>query len=394
LIKSPLLSLLALGTFAAGTSELILAGILPLIARDLEVSVALAGQLVTAYAVGFGLGAPVLVALTSRVPRRPLLLAFLLVFTVGSAGAALAPSYGALMVCRVIVALAAGAFEVVATATAAALVPPAQRGRAIALVVSGFSVSLVLGVPLGALVGDRLGWRATFVGIAILGTLVLAGCAWLLPPVKEAASQLSQLARLALVGRPAVLLGFTATWLLFTGQYVMGTYFAPFLQQVTGLDGTGVAAMLLVAGGASTAGNVLGGYGSDRWGAGRTATAGCLVLAFALALVPVVAANPVGAAATMALIGGSIGAFVPTWQHRLVSLVPQAADLALALNLTALNAGIAMGAAIGGLLVDGGSLATLGFPGASFVVLALVPMLVGLRQGPASQRPAVGQSPA
>ena len=174
-MSAALLLLFALGTFAVGTSELVVVGILPLVAQDLHVSVAVAGQLVTGYAIGFALGAPALAALTSRVARRPLLLALLLAFALGNLLASMVTSYGLLLAARVFVACVAGTFEVVATATAASLVPPAQRGRAIALVVGGFSVALILGVPLGTLVGVETGWRTTFVGLALLTRLVALG---------------------------------------------------------------------------------------------------------------------------------------------------------------------------------------------------------------------------
>ncbi len=273
---------------------------------------------------------------------------------------------------------------------AASLVPPAQRGRAIALVVGGFSVALILGVPLGTLVGVETGWRTTFVGLALLGVLVLGGCAWLLPHLEASVVKADGADGLTLLRQPTVLLALATTGLVFTGQYVVGTYFAPFLQERTGLDGTGIAAMLFLAGGASALGNALGGCGADRWGIGRTALMACVVLAGALAAVSLLGVSTTGAAVTLGLAGVAIGAFIPAWQYRLVALAPEAPDLALALNLSVLNAGIALGAALGGALVDLGALALLGVPGGMLVLLAVGPLLAGVRvvrQAPQSTPP-------
>jgi predicted MFS family arabinose efflux permease len=371
----PVPALLALGTFAAGTSELVIAGILPLVADDLGVSIAVAGQLVTAYALGFALGAPVVAAVTGAVARRPLLLALLSLFVAGNALAALAASYGLLLLARVFVAVSAGSFEVAATAVAAALVPPAERGRAIALVVGGFSAALVLGVPLGTLIGQASGWRATFAAVAVLGAVVAAGLARFLPALDPpAAPESSGFARGALFRRPGVLPALLVTGLVFTGQYVVATYLAPFLEQRTGLDGTGVAAMLLLAGAASAVGNVVGGHGADRWGIRPTALAGVVISSLSLVVFSVVGTSPAGAAVSIGIGGLALGTFIPAWQYRLVSLVPDGPDLALALNLSVLNLGIALGAALGGVVVDGGGLAGIGLVGGLAALLALVPL--------------------
>ena len=164
-----------------GTSELVIAGVLPIIAADLDVSIALAGYLVTAYALAFAVVTPLVALTTARLPRRPMLLLCLGIFVMGNAVATFAPSFGWLMVARVVVAAASGVFEVIATATAAALVPEHQRGRAISVVVGGFSVALVVGVPVGTLIGVAFGWRAIFAALMGLGLIAAAGLVFLLP---------------------------------------------------------------------------------------------------------------------------------------------------------------------------------------------------------------------
>lgn len=376
-MRLPLL-LLALGTFTVGTSELVIAGILPTVAADLRVSVAAAGQLITAYAAGFGFGAPVLAAATSRLPRKPLLVTLLALFSLGNVAASVAPDYVSLMVLRVVIAGLAGTFEVVATTAAAALVPAEQRGRAIALVIGGFSVSLVIGVPLGTLVGVAFGWRATFVGLALLGTIATAALAWLLPQVEGGQTQ-NLLEALPLLKSPALLLAFATMAAVMGGQYVVSTYLAPFLESQAGMDGFGVAAVLFLAGASSTAGNAVGGVAADRFGTGKTGLVSAVALALGLVLYSALGRSALGATVAVAFATFAIGCFIPAWQLRLVTLAPGAADLALALNLSALNAGIALGAALGGLLVDTGHLANLGYVGGAIIALAILPLSAGLR---------------
>lgn len=387
------LAVLAFGTFVVGTSELVIAGILPLVAADLAVSVPAAGQLVTVYALSFGVGAPVFAALLGGTPFsvKTRILGLLAVFLGGSAAGALAPSYGWLLGARVVTACAAGTFEVFATSGAAALVAPEKRGRAIALIVSGFSVALIVGVPLGTLIGAALGWRATFWALAAMGALTLTGT-WLffprtsttdrLEPSPVASSSSGFGAVLGALRRPGVGWAFAATGLLFTGQYVVGTYFAPLLTTRAGLDASGVAVALLLLGVGSAAGNVLGGSGADRWGIRRTAVFSLLGLAAAHAALASLGTAPLPAAIGMTLVGLTIGGFLPGWQHHLLVRAPGLAEVALALNLTALNAGVALGAFVGGIAFDAVGLRWLGFLSAAIVLLAVPAAVFATRRQP------------
>ena len=359
--------LLALGTFTVGTSEFVITGILPLLAADLDISVGIAGQLVTAYALAFGLGAPAVAALTGRMSRRAALAGLLGAFAVGSVCAAAAPSYAWLLVARVVVAIAAGTYEVVATAAAATLVPPPYRGRAIAIVGGGFAAALVLGVPLGTVLGLDAGWRATFGVLAVAGAVVAIGLLRLLP-VALAPSVPSHGAggarRIGWHLVPAL----SATGLLFAGQYVVSTYYAPLLEERAAVTAAGVAGLLMLGGAAALAGTAAAGYASDRWGIRRTALAASSGIALALLVFWLLGTTPVGAALAMGLSGASIGAFVPTWQHHLLLAAPASGDLALALNLTALNAGIAGGAVVGGWMYDRGGLELQALVGAALAM--------------------------
>lgn len=366
----PALALLALGTFVVGTSELVISGLLPTLAADLGVSVAAAGWLVTGYALAFAVVTPLVTTRTSRLPRRKVLLGCLTVFVVGNLLAALAPDVGLLLLARVVSAVAAGTFEVVATATAALLVPETKRGRAIALVVAGFSVALIVGVPIGTLIGLTLGWRAAFGVIVVLGFLVALGLRAVLPAEAASPAPPGPVEGGHLLKQPVARLTLLTTILVFTGVYTVATYIAPFVEQVTGLADQSVAGLLLLVGVTSTGGNLIGGFGADRLGVQRMLLPSCLGLALSLASVSLLGTSTLAVVAAVGVWGLTVGAFVPVQQSRLVALAPAAADLGLALNLAALNVGIALGAALGGGLIDRGGLTGLGYVGASVVALA------------------------
>ncbi len=264
---NPRVLTLTAGNFAVGTGGLVLAGILPLIARDTGVAITTAGQLVTVFALTYAVGAPVLATLTAAAPRRALMIAALLIFAAGNGLAAVAPDFGALTLARVVAALGAAMFTPTASAVAVALVPREQRGRALALVIAGLSVATVLGVPLGTLLGQRFGWRLTFAFVALSGVLAAAGVRVLLPTVATPPAA-GLRTRLALLRQGAVVGALAVTMLVTTGQFAVYTYLASLLEEVTGLGEGGVSAMLLLFGAASVVGSVLGGWGTDRWGGG------------------------------------------------------------------------------------------------------------------------------
>jgi predicted MFS family arabinose efflux permease len=369
----PALLALAFGTFVVGTCELVIAGILPLIAADFDESIATVGWLVSGYAIAFAVITPLVATRSGTVSRRVALVGCLLVFIVANLLAAVSPSFGVLLVGRLLSAAAAGVFEVVATATAAALVPPQRRGQAVALVVSGFSLALIVGVPLGTLLGATLGWRVPFVAIALGAALVMPGLLFglpvLMPPAKSVSASDDWRAPLR---QPAVRGALLVTGVVFTGLYTVSTYIAPFVEQVTRLNDDNVAVLLLVIGVASIAGNLLCAAAADRFGLNALLLVVCGALSASLAAVSALGASPFGVYLAVAMWGLTVGAFVPTQQTRLIGLVRGAADLALALNLSALNVGIALGAAIGGVAIDHGGLSLLGYIGAAIVSAALL----------------------
>jgi predicted MFS family arabinose efflux permease len=376
----PAVGLLGIGTFIVGTSELVIAGILPVVAADLGVSIAAAGYLVTAYALSFAVATPIVALGSGARARKPMLVGCMAVFVVGNGVAVLAPSFAALMLARVVSAAAAGVFEVVATAAAAALVPTRQRGRAIALIVSGFSVALLVGVPLGTLFGLAWGWRAVFAALLVLGLVAVVGVQILMPVVPRTAAEHTRAGPRQLLAQPDVVRSLGAMALAFTGVCIATTYLAPFLEEVSGLPPQAVAGVLLLLGLGSVLGNVIGGHASDHYGTRSTLLASGVVMALGLAALSLFGPTAVATSASFAIFGIATGVFVPAQQARLVSLAPAAPDFSLAVNLAALNVGISLGAAIGSAIVDRGGLAILGYCGAAVVVLA-----VGLVAGTTSR---------
>jgi DHA1 family inner membrane transport protein len=362
--------LLAFGTFVVGTSELVVTGLLPLMAADLAISVPTAGLLVTFYAAAFALVTPLIALRTSSLPRRPVLLACLGVYVLGSVAAARAEEFAVLLGTRVAVAAAAGVFEAVASATAAGLVLPHRRATAMAMVSVGFSASLVFGVPLGTLLGVAFGWRVAFGALAVLGVLAAGGVAAWLPAA--AGVQASDGPRFAGVRRWELARALATTMVAFGGLYVAATYVAPFLGVVAGLSPAEVAGALLVIGVGSIVGNIVGGLATDRWGARSTLTMALVAMGLSLSLARAVGGMPLGLGVVLAGWGLSGGAFVSTQQARVLRLLPRLPDLGPALNLSALNLGIAAGALVGGAVIARGGLADLGLVGAVVVGLGLI----------------------
>ncbi len=364
-------ALLGVGTFIVGTSELVISGILPVVANDLNVSIAAAGYLVTAYALSFAIATPVVALTIGQQARKPMLIGCMAIFAVANALAIGAPNFAALMGTRVLAAAAAGVFEVVATAAAASLVPEHQRGRAIALIVSGFSVALLIGVPLGTLVGLTWGWRTVFVALFAAGGLAAVGTTLLVPHIPREPRRREEQPPLQLLQRRVVLGSLSSTALAFVGVYITTTYLAPFLEDITGLPAEAVAGVLLLLGLGSVVGNAIGGHASDSWGTEPTLLASGVVMTLGLGAVSLLGGIPAATIGAFALFGTATGVFVPTQQARIVALAPAAPEFALAVNLAALNVGISLGAAMGSVIVDRGGLAHVGYGGAAVMALAV-----------------------
>jgi DHA1 family inner membrane transport protein len=347
---------LTLSAFAIGTTEFVIVGLIPTIAASLHVSLPSAGLLVSLYALGVAIGAPVLTALTGRVPRKRLLLALMLLFTAGNLVAWMAPGYEALMAARVLTGLAHGVFFSIGSTIATSLVPKEKAASAIALMFSGLTVALVTGVPLGTFIGQHFGWQMTFLAVAMLGVVAFIGIA-LLVPGTIAGSKPSPLAtQLAVLKKPRLLLVYAMTTLGYGGTFVAFTYLAPILQQVAGFSAGAVGLVMLVYGVSVAFGNIWGGKLADRKGPVRALQIVFALLAAVLLVLQFTAANKVAVLVTVLAWGAVAFGNVPGLQvygvQRAGRDAPQAVDVASGLNIAAFNVGIALGAWGGGLIVD------------------------------------------
>jgi predicted MFS family arabinose efflux permease len=379
---------LALGTFAIGTEGFMIAPLLPDLARDLTVSVVSAGQLVTVFALTYALSSPVLTAITGGIDRRRMLIASMLFFAAANFVAWSASGYPILLAARILLALAAGLYVPNANALASAIVEPSRRGTALSIVTGGISVAVALGVPLGALVGDRFGWRLNFAAVGVLALIATCGLLRGLP--RDLADRLpvaSLRERLDVVRQPSVLLALLVTMLWATGAYTVYTYLASFLASAAEIAGPSVSAVLFMWGVAAVMGLRLGGRLTDRF---RhlpviVTSLSLLALAFlglstsAVLLPPVPARAPILLA--IALWGVSAWSFFPAQQVRLISIAGiTVAPVALSLNASFQFLGFSAGAALGSLTLANASPLALGWVGASCVIAALsLTLAAGLR---------------
>jgi predicted MFS family arabinose efflux permease len=345
---------IALGAFAIGTEGFMLAGLLPAISGDLGVSLSAAGQLVTVFSLTYALGSPVLAVATGNLDRKRLLMGSMTVFALGNVIAANAHTYGTLLTARITMALAASTYMPAASAYAATAAAPERRGRALSVIYAGLTLATVIGVPLGVLVGGRYGWRPTFLGVAGLAALAVAGL-WRELAAQAAARTASFAERLAAARRPEVLGALVLTSLALTGTFVVYTYLAPFLGQAVGLEGPGVALVLFLFGAGGAVGNVLGGVAADRFRSRRILGMIFASLAALFVLLSVAGRYlppPIRLPAVVGLIllwGLIAWAFPSVQQTRLVRLDPRLAPVTLSLNASATYLGVSLGAALGSL---------------------------------------------
>ncbi|HEY0064644.1 MAG TPA: MFS transporter, partial [Telluria sp.] len=346
---------LALSAFAIGTTEFVIVGLIPTIATSLDVSLPSAGLLVSLYALGVAIGAPVLTALTGRVKRKTLLLSLMVLFTLGNLLAWMAPGYASLMTARVLTGLAHGVFFSIGSTIATGLVSKEKAASAIALMFTGLTVALVTGVPLGTFIGQQFGWQATFLAVALLGVIAILGSAILVPANIPMSKPSSLLTQLAVLRQPRLLLVYAMTTLGYGGTFIAFTYLAPILQQVSGFSAGSVSLVMLVYGVSVAFGNIWGGKLADRKGPVRALQIVFALLAVVLFAFSVTAPNMWLALLTVLLWGAVAFGNVPGLQVYVVQRAerdaPHAVDVASGLNIAAFNVGIAAGAWGGGLVV-------------------------------------------
>jgi DHA1 family inner membrane transport protein len=364
------LLVLASGMFAIGTDSFVVAGVLPQVADSLGVSVALAGQMVTLYALSYALLSPIIAATLADWPRKRLLLVGLAVFVVGNVITAVAPTIELVLASRVLAGLGAAMFSPTATATGASLVPPEQRGRALAIVIAGLSSATALGAPMGTFIGGWLDWRATMWFVAIIGTIAGLGLAWRLPQIPMPPS-VSLARRLQPLADARVLLTLLTTWLAYGGLFLVYTYIGLSFAGATGGDARVLAILLLVWGVAATIGNLVAGRLTDRFGSRRIINGAIALVAIDFALLPWTAgtlSTAVPALVVWGLCGW--GLLVPQ-QHRLIGIDPASAPLLLGLNSAALYVGVSMAGLIGGAALAHIDARSLGLVGSIFILASL-----------------------
>lgn len=346
---------LTLGAFAIGTTEFVIVGLLPTVAADLAIGLPSAGLLVSLYALGVAVGAPVLTALTGRLPRKALLLALMALFTAGNLLAWQAPGYGTLVAARVLTGLAHGVFFSIGSTIATGLVPREKAASAIATLFAGLTVALVTGVPLGTFIGQHFGWRETFLAVAGLGMLAFAGSALFVPRRIAHVPPASLLQQARVLAEPRLLLVYAKTAIGYGGTFIPFTFLAPILTGVSGFSESAVGWVMLVYGVSVAAGNLWGGRLADRLGPIAALRIIFALLAAVLLLLQFTAPHPWLAVATVLLWGAVAFGNVPGLQLYVVRqaerVAPQAVDVASGLNIAAFNLGIAGAAWAGGLIV-------------------------------------------
>ena len=346
---------LTLGAFAIGTTEFVIVGLLPTVAADLSISIPSAGLLVSLYALGVAIGAPVLTALTGKLPRKALLLALMALFTAGNLLAWQAPRYETLVAARILTGLAHGVFFSIGSTIATSLVPREKAASAIAIMFTGLTVALVTGVPLGTFIGQHFGWRETFLAVSLLGVVAFIGSAVFVPRhiAHTPPASLAQQAQVLI--EPRLLLVYAKTAIGYGGTFIPFTFLASILTDISGFSASAVGWVMLVYGVSVAIGNLWGGKLADRLGPIPALRIIFALLAAVLLVLQFTAPHPWLAVGTVLLWGAVAFGNVPGLQVYVVKqaerFTPQAVEVASGLNIAAFNLGIAGAAWAGGLIV-------------------------------------------
>jgi DHA1 family inner membrane transport protein len=386
-INPPLVAL-SIGAFGIGVTEFAPMGMLPSIASDLGVSIPTAGLLVSAYALGVLIGAPLMTLTTGKIPRRYLLIGLMAIFTLGNLMSAMATSYESLLVARIVTSLNHGAFFGIGSIVAASVVPPEKRAGAVAAMFMGLTLATIGGVPLASWFGELMGWRTAFWGIAGLGFVAMAALWYALPNLPLPESN-GVLAEIRVLGRGPVLAALALTVVGSGAMFTVFTYIAPILHSETHASTTFITAMLVLFGVGLTLGNMWGGKAADR-SVDRTLMVSLAVLILVLLAFSVLVRWPVPAAVAILIWGVASFALVPPLQMRVMEAAKDAPNLASAVNIGAFNFGNAIGAALGGAVINAG----LGYPAISLAGAAMAALGLLMVMGFAWRARGVRYSPA
>lgn len=363
--------LLALGAFVLGTAEFIVSGILEVISEDLNVSISLAGQLVTIYALFYAVGALVLVMLTAKFERKKVLLYSMVIFIAGSILSFFSVNFSMLLLSRIVQAMSGGLYFVIATNYAARLAEPAKRGGAIATVITGFTVSLVLGVPIGTLIAAFMDWRYIYLIIAAVTLINLMLINKYIPKL-EGTTPISLKHQLLLIKDKQLISGLLTTVFFFLAYTMVFAYIAPLLSSVAGFSIEKISSALFVLGVFAFIGSRFGGYAVDKWGPVRTIYISLIIHAAALFLLTVTATSTIGVLLTLMIWGAAAWTTTPANQFYLISIKPQSSEIVLSFNTALMNIGMTLGAAFGGVVIQYTSIQNLGWIGGLIVLLALI----------------------
>ncbi|MTD39779.1 MFS transporter [Erwinia sp. CPCC 100877] len=347
----PLLAL-AIGAFGIGTTEFSPMGLLPAIADGVDVSIPVAGMLISAYAVGVMIGAPLMTLLLSHRARRSALLFLMGIFIVGNVLSALAPNYGWLLISRIITSLNHGAFFGLGSVVAASLVPKEKQASAVAAMFMGLTIANIGGVPAATWLGGTIGWRMSFFATAGLGVVAMLSL-WLALPAGGTGARPNVKRELGVLMRPQVLIALLTTVLGAGAMFTLYTYIVPVLQRVTHASLGFITGMLVLVGLGFSLGNYLGGRFADR-SVNGTLKGFLLLLSVIMMAIPWLARSEIGAAIAMVFWGAATFAVVPPLQMRVMRVAHEAPGLSSSVNIGAFNLGNALGAAAGGAVISGG----------------------------------------
>jgi DHA1 family purine base/nucleoside efflux pump-like MFS transporter len=366
-------------SFVVGMVELIIGGILDLIADDLNVSLGLAGMLITIFSLTFGISAPILLVLTAKMERKRLALIALSVFLAGNILAVISPTYSILFLGRIISAASASILIILCIVLAANIVEPKYRGRAIGVVSMGVSASLVLGVPIGLSLGNLFGWRAPFLMIVILTLISIAGVYFFMgrvppQPVRSIKAQVQSLKN------KKVLFAHLTVFIMMSGHSVLYAYLTPYVQETMGLQENSISLVYLLFGVAAVSGGAFGGAMADKYGSIKVIPVFLAIFAAMMFLV-VPSTSIIPTFLTVLIIWGLMSwSVTPAVQSYLMDAAPETADMQISIANSALHFGIAFGSMIGGISIDRAGVEWNPVIGGSIIILALVSMFISIRQ--------------
>lgn len=379
-INFPLLAL-AVGAFAIGTTEFSPMGFLPEIARDLEISIPRAGMLISAYALGVMLGAPLMTLWLSRYSKRKSLILLMAIFTIGNILATLAPNYLGLMGARIITSLNHGAFFGIGSVVAASVVPKDKQASAVAMMFMGLTIANIGGVPLATWIGQHIGWRMAFLGISLLGLLTMFSL-WKALPEGQSSQKPDVRQELQVLTRLPVVLALLTTVMSAGAMFALYTYIAPSLQSFTQASPALITLMLVLIGVGFSIGNHLGGKFADL-SLDKTLIGFLILLMLMMLLFPILASTAVGAGLALIIWGAAAFAVVPPLQMRVMSVAYDAPGLASSVNIGAFNFGNALGAIAGASVLNLGlSYSAVSFAGAGLSAVALLLVLIQMKLVP------------